>query len=193
MRKIQNNLFCFYKLFPLFWLLEEFTNTALSEEIVQDAGVCQNCFIKFNEYDEHKMLANQIQDEIVLLFESTNNPNSWQNYCIKEEVELPEESKNDYEVFVDAPSENERNNDQMILYDWVPEDKVSLNETNQKPQFDVNTYAKNSIIAPSSTKNQNNFFCEICLRSFKEKSKLKAHKEIHTTLRNVICPVSYIS
>jgi hypothetical protein len=34
------------------------------------------------------------------------------------------------------------------------------------------------------------FQCDICSRTFKEKSKLKAHKEIHTTERKVVCPVS---
>jgi len=31
--------------------------------------------------------------------------------------------------------------------------------------------------------------CEICTKTFKEKSKLKSHREIHTTERNVICPI----
>lgn len=34
--------------------------------------------------------------------------------------------------------------------------------------------------------------CEICNRTFKEKSKLKAHREIHTTERNVFCPVRFL-
>lgn len=32
--------------------------------------------------------------------------------------------------------------------------------------------------------------CDICQKTFKDKSKLRTHREIHTDERNVICPVS---
>lgn len=34
------------------------------------------------------------------------------------------------------------------------------------------------------------FQCEVCSKTFKDRSKLKVHREIHTTERNVICLVS---
>lgn len=33
------------------------------------------------------------------------------------------------------------------------------------------------------------FQCDICERAFKEKSKMKAHRQIHTNERNIVCPV----
>lgn len=38
--------------------------------------------------------------------------------------------------------------------------------------------------------NQKAYRCDICMKTFKDKSKLKTHREIHTDERNVICPVS---
>jgi hypothetical protein len=40
----------------------------LSDDVVFDAGICQNCFIKFNEHDEHLSISNRIQKEIVSLY-----------------------------------------------------------------------------------------------------------------------------
>jgi hypothetical protein len=37
--------------------------------------------------------------------------------------------------------------------------------------------------------NKRAFQCDICCKTFKDRSKLKCHREIHTTERNVICKV----
>lgn len=39
--------------------------------------------------------------------------------------------------------------------------------------------------------NQKAYQCEVCFKTFKDKSKLRTHREIHTDERNVICPVSH--
>ena len=37
---------------------------------------------------------------------------------------------------------------------------------------------------------QRAFQCDICFKIFKDRSKLKVHREIHTSERNVLCLVS---
>lgn len=39
--------------------------------------------------------------------------------------------------------------------------------------------------------NKRAFQCDICSKTFKDRSKLKSHREIHTTERNVICKVIF--
>lgn len=49
-----------------------------------------------------------------------------------------------------------------------------------------------SLIVIQLDNNTKLFQCEICQRTFKEKSKLKSHRQIHTTERNIVCEVSKI-
>lgn len=38
--------------------------------------------------------------------------------------------------------------------------------------------------------NSKAYQCDICFKTFKDRSKLRTHREIHTNERNIICPVS---
>lgn len=39
--------------------------------MVNDAGICQNCFIKFNDYDEHFTQAKRIETELLQMYEAS--------------------------------------------------------------------------------------------------------------------------
>jgi hypothetical protein len=52
-------------------ILESFTKLKLSDDAIYNAGVCQNCFIKFNDYDEHLSQAQQIESELLQLYEAS--------------------------------------------------------------------------------------------------------------------------
>lgn len=60
---------CFH--FNFSWLLESFTKLKLSDDALYNAGICQNCFIKFNDYDEHLTQAQQIENELLQLYETS--------------------------------------------------------------------------------------------------------------------------
>lgn len=186
--------------------LESFTNTEFTREVVEEAGICQNCFIKFNEYDEHKSLADQIQADLVALFDTSNVSNHIKQE-IKVEASVFEEESLLYETVEDAQREEaveemyitghgadlEADGGNLIVeYGWV----------NQKPYTSDFKLIKPKTVKSDETfeaaviqldDNQRFYQCEICMRSFKEKSKLKTHREIHTTERNVICPVSNLN
>lgn len=150
------------------------------------------------------MLAEQIQIEIVALFEeSCNEP---VQEPIKQEYEDLDHGLDSsieaYETYEEeAPVEfgkleldqvEERTDSiQTITYEWVKKAEESL-PTFQKPRVSrsrQNRTAEISFIEEGAD-NQKMYQCELCLRVFKEKSKLKYHRQIHTSERNVVCPVS---
>lgn len=44
---------------------EEFTNIKFSKDVLKEAGICQDCLIRFQEYDAHLSIANQIQLSVI--------------------------------------------------------------------------------------------------------------------------------
>lgn len=186
-----------------FVILESFTNTEFTKEVVEEAGICQNCFIKFNEYDEHRSIADQIQADLISLFEASNDSSHLVGK-IKEEVgefeedslvyETVEEAQREpiEEMFVESQDGEGAETDAghvIVEYDWS-DPKPDLSESKTKfvrPRTSKYTETFGTIIQLED--NQKVYQCEICMRTFKEKSKLKSHREIHTTERNVICPV----
>ena len=57
-------------------ITESCKGLTLPADIIETAGACQNCFIKFNEIDEHQMIADKIQLELVGLFNSNSETTS---------------------------------------------------------------------------------------------------------------------
>lgn len=195
-------------------LSECFTNINFTSEIIEEAGICQNCFIKFNEYDEHKSIAEQIESDLLSLFIASTEA----GFHLKTEVKIEEdEAFNEVvyqsveevqhepieEMFIGGPDEEDFNADSsqiIVEYNWLEEQNSAI-----KVDEEMSQQAQPKPIQPRSRTtgpdenltvmkledSQRMYQCETCLRAFKEKSKLKSHREIHTTERNVICPVSF--
>lgn len=166
----------------------------MSEEIVNESGICQNCFIKFNEYDEHQSLANQIQDDILNLIES-------KLLSIEGDQRIKEEHEDtadaiDYEPFegdeifvTEGDEENETY--EALESDYHFEVVVDDTKENVKKNIrQVKNEDSGEFIVLELDNNQRVYQCDICNKTCKDKSKLKSHREIHNSERNVICPVS---
>lgn len=189
---------------------ESFTNSKITEDILVDAGVCQNCFIKFNEYDEHLTMAENIQDEVIKLFEANINAGCEEKPIIKLErddeeyfaYEMVEDSKPNNEIFLSDlkhMSDNEED-EQFAVNEWLDQEKLPK-KIRQELLFPVKTENEASLTRIEKTDRdeglkivqlENNlklYQCEVCSRTFKERSKLRSHSEIHTNERNVVCPV----
>lgn len=190
--------------------LAAFTETIITEEIVADAGICQSCYTKFDEYDELQTRADQVQIDLVSLFEASNSvlaektaiktePDAaYEDEMVFEMVEEDaKEGEEDEQLLMVETEETDYNNDQMIVsYDWLNEADIPVDVIQPK------TFKKPQIITPRPNRSEENFIvvqqgpnqkayqCDVCQRVFKERSKLRAHRDIHTTERNVICPVS---
>lgn len=64
----------------------------MSEELVNEAGICQNCFIKFNDYDEHFTQAKRIETELLQMYESSLVVD------VKFEIKQEEDDPEDYGI-----------------------------------------------------------------------------------------------
>jgi uncharacterized CHY-type Zn-finger protein len=164
----------------------------LSEEAINDSGICQNCFIKFNEYDEHLSLATQIQDELVALLD---NKLIAEDHKIKlehdETTDAIEYEPYEDEIYV-AETVDSETFEEALEQDYHFEVVVDDTKENIKKQMmrTVKADDSNEFIVLELENNQRLYQCDICHKTCKDKSKLRTHREIHTKERNVICPVS---
>lgn len=184
--------------------IESFTNSNFPPEVVDEAGICQNCFIRFNEYDEHQTLAEQIKKDLISLFESSaeyNDTITPQRVIKEEEIvyePMQEEEKNDEIYFPKKLEEDSLAVQEHYIetLNWTDQENVITQKLTEPKKIIEVKLEKSRVGRPSEfvgcdLKGSLKLFeCNICLRMFKEKSKLKAHREIHTTERNVVCPVS---
>lgn len=167
-------------------------------DIVESAGVCQNCFIKFNEIDEHQMIAEKLQNELITLFNS--NTSTTVVTEIKEDVEDAKESV----------IEEILQTDEMIEEYYVGEEEVVLEEDirhfestivpkvekiEQKPLVRrpyVRRRDPDAGLIMVFVDGQRQYQCDLCNRICKDRYKLKNHRETHTTERNVRCDGEFI-
>lgn len=183
-------------------------NCVLPEEILHESGVCQNCFIKFNEYDEHQTLADSIATDLVDLMDNKliafEEEVEQQAQTVKEEIvsqdeELEFEHYDGEETFT-AEDVEEMADEVVENFEEEPEGDfqyeiiVHESKENTKPKVTSATKAikgeHEQFIILETENNQKLFQCDICFKTFKDRSKLRTHREIHTDQRNVICPVS---
>lgn len=189
-------------------------NVNLGDEIINEAGVCQTCFLRFNEYDEHLRNAEQIQQELLALMDSKQTSPEEEYLDDHSRVESITVVKEEEELSTDA-IEYEPYDAQDEPY-LQHEDEVELVEgtvietLGEDCQFEMivvddtkeNKQKKSSMFTKSKLKvdqpdfqiietedHQKMYQCDICSKMFKDKSKLRSHREIHTDERNVICPV----
>lgn len=83
------------------------------------------------------------------------------------EVEAIQEEFGHYEIIVDETKENVKKLSRNLSVKSKPSDYIVLGMDGQQKAYQ----------------------CDICFKAFKDKSKLRTHREIHTDERNVICPV----
>lgn len=173
-----------------------------SDELLQEAGVCQNCYIKLNEYDEHFTIAEQIQFELVTTMEkvtaaAVEDTEVEDNIKCEEieEVGVVEEIEYDglepeYEELFSGTGETEEVEEtaaddfhfEIVVDDTKENVKSRPYKSVAKPRSKDNEYVVLEV------DNQKLYQCDICFKTFKDKSKLRTHREIHTDERNVICP-----
>lgn len=175
---------------------ETFTNSILSEEIINESGICQSCFVRFNEHDEHQTLANQIQEDIVSLMD-------FKILSLEEEHKVKEEHEDTTDAIEYEPFDGdeiflaEAEDDTETFEEALEEDfhfEVVVDDTKEN----LRKHTARTIKTDDSCDfivleldNQRVYQCDICQKTCKDKSKLRTHREIHTQERNVICPVSF--
>lgn len=160
--------------------------------------------MKFDEFDELQTKAEQIQADLVALFEASNTMQDDKPDIKSEPEQTYEESVFEMieEVDVKEPIEHlmiendapDYNNDQIVDYEWfsMPVEMIEPKPIKKQPPTTPKKYnkAEENFVVVMQGGCQKAYQCDVCQRLFKERSKLRAHRDIHTTERNVICPVS---
>lgn len=214
-------------------LIEEFTSTCISKPEI--SGICYECVIKFNNYDECIKSQLEIQNELKNLYLATLNYRNSSIYESKNEEEVTiHEGKNDEEVNIitinviedlgikienveeaatdimiyqsidDIQTDNDEFTMPNLPSNVMESDIIDLNKLPKKVHASVKDESCQIFKSKSIQDGANDQFtlvhlsdnivlyqCETCCRAFKEKAKLKVHRQIHTTERNVICSVSH--
>lgn len=159
-------------------ILELFTSHKLSDETIVSSGVCQNCFIKFNDYDEHANIAQTIQEDILLMYDSALEEEE-----IKPDIKL--ESYEQFgiaEVMLEDDDEPEQATD---IFRKIPKRSKSPRNSDRRPyKRKKNLDEGLTVVEVDGAKI---YQCDICQKLCKDRYKLKTHREIHTTERTVCC------
>lgn len=164
-------------------IIETFSSCTLAEEILHESGLCQNCFIKFNEYDEHQSIADQIQLELVSLMDSkfvvdpiqmvkdestdeTIEAIEYENYDNEEIFTNDEDILEDVESEVNQGEVDEALEEDFhfeIIVDDSKEDSKNFAQPSSKPR----SQSQERDIATVYIGNQKFYQCDICLKTFK--------------------------
>lgn len=165
----------------------------LPTDIIETAGVCQNCFIKFNEIDEHQMIADKIQLELVSLF----NSNSATVSDVKVETTNDESIKMENQV--------ESYEVEEIIEEYFVDNEILVSQDDFNNSTNVASSSSSSGLYRGGKRIYNRrkdpdegltmvmingeklYQCDICKRVCKDRYKLRNHRETHQTERSICC------
>lgn len=169
----------------------------MDEAILETAGICQNCFIKFNEYDEHQTLAEQIRNDLMAMYRKEIGP----FVDVKQEIKVEEEDfyygfgESIIEVTADAYSEDYRRTSPKKKMPPTRPKNVKISSTDSfsaikypKVKSSYVKKDKDAGLLVSIVDGVKLYQCEFCgKKDFTSRSRLKTHKLIHTHERNYMC------
>lgn len=156
-------------------VLESLAGFKLSEEIIMSSGVCQNCFIKLNELDEHQTVAKRIEAEILTIYH-TSYEEADVKYAIKNDNE------EDYSIVEVMLDNNEYSEESEACESNIVKQIKTDTKRSYRKKKDLDKGL--TIIEVDGGKI---YQCEICKKTCKDRYRLKSHREIHSTERTVCC------
>jgi DNA-directed RNA polymerase subunit RPC12/RpoP len=153
---------------------------------IEDRHVCQNCFIKFNELDEHHTMVERIQTELLLLYNNTVSTTLDIKHSIKmenfeiTEVDIPEDDTN----FTSEPEYSEElERTPRKARKRKKSDKMRRKRGPYK-KVDDETEKGYTVVEIDGEKH---YKCDICHKVLQR--RIKNHRETHTNERNIKCEV----
>lgn len=174
---------------------ESFAKHKLDHDVVFSSGICQNCFIKFHEFDEHQTAANKIAIELLQLYEKTAPVRD-----IKLEIkrEIDDDEYGIVEVMLDGADVGELSDDSDDIFKSAKSPKSSKKpkplreklraalENNEKRAYKRKKNLDEGLIVVE-VDGEKIYQCDVCQKLCRDRYKLKTHREIHTTERTVCC------
>lgn len=157
---------------------------------MENAGICQNCFIKFNEYDQLQSKADAIQNELTILYQMNLN----ENYITTVKNEIKQETDaNDYDEPFEILFQNDSDSAPVyeeIMIQSLPQRKSETIQRLKKPRKykkKEEEYKAEGLIF-TEVDGKTVFQCDVCSQLCRDRHRLKRHREIHTNDRNIMCP-----
>lgn len=196
MPKINNNDF-----------VEKFIDSPVSEDIASNGGICQNCFIKFNEYDEHISKAEAIQMDLTQLLLDVRDVDDEDKFIEfksepGEEVVYTEYDENMVEVlpeqYIDSYLPSEINSPVEIKQTPIKQNAVvkspaktkrppAVVKAVEKPRVYSNKNDKDNGFIITIIDGAKRYTCEMCLKHFVNRSRLRSHRLTHSKVRAFRC------
>ncbi|KAG5667269.1 hypothetical protein PVAND_015256 [Polypedilum vanderplanki] len=166
---------------PIYHLFETFMGIKLELEVIETSGICQNCFIKFNEIDEHQLIINKIQNDLLELFNATQA-----NICdTKTEAKIVNEVEDEIlEVFVQDEIYSEQ---EEFICETIEDDEAMIGTNVKRKRGPKKKKNLDEGLIMVEVDGQKMYQCEICQKICKDRYKLKNHKETHNVERNICC------
>lgn len=140
----------------------------------------------FEESEIEENIKNEGTDELGVVTQIDNvEYEPYEDTQIFDEEVMEEGEEDDMEVksFSDSLQQE---------YDYeevVEETKIDKSKPRSSESKPKASKKRDDFIIVELDDNQKGFQCDVCFKTFKDKSKLRNHREIHTEERNVICPV----
>jgi DNA-directed RNA polymerase subunit RPC12/RpoP len=169
----------------------------LPQQAVDDRKVCQNCFIKFNELDEHQTIVEKIQNDLLVLYNNTLSASldikhgiKIENYDIAE-VDVPEEDENffdsepEYKPTLERTKKLHRRRERYEEEDDDDYYRERRRKRSKTVKRDDDDYAKGYTVIEIDGEKW--YKCDVCQKVLQR--RIKNHREIHTSERNVKCEV----
>lgn len=169
--------------------------------VIEQGGICQNCFIKFNEYDEHQTQADSIQTELLSLYNRISVEPMSQIKIEQEEYEESVLDIVDVETSDTAWKEKPRKILPLVvkrIEHNVLQDALESIDQKQRsmPQSKTARKPNNSKVDKDAglivvmIEGKKHYQCDYCgMNKFVSRSRLKSHRQIHTSERNFMCQV----
>lgn len=178
------------RIFKHIRVVEMFTESKIPDVVLENCGICQNCFIRFNEYDEHQTLARHIQDELTMLYrrEAVEDYEYIEEkpdvkielddyYTLDENVEVVE-----YNPTVEEVTYEEQPDMQLQMSSKAPVVKT------QRRSNDSGKVDKDAGLIVLMINGVKHYKCDFCGKTeFTSRSRIKTHRLTHTTERNFMC------
>lgn len=179
-------------------------NSPQQQQLHNDSAVCQNCFIKLNELDEHQVIADRIKIDLFNVYNYTHRLHFPEVKVKLETVETssePDQYEDDLEEnFIDMGDADSNPEIDYVQVERIISKKMARKqeEDDEEDFEEVPKKKKRGPRPKGSNRGDDNIIthvingmthyqCKICSRTVKKRAQIKQHIQIHTTERNICC------
>jgi DNA-directed RNA polymerase subunit RPC12/RpoP len=177
----------------------------VSDRSSEQNEICQICYIKFNELDEHQTIADKIRLDLSCLYNASHFHSTDVLKVKIEPVDLPSPDNDDNDAFesdfnpderdldddddTDSDSSAKMNSADELQRKFKPVKVSSIKQHRRRSKqsrqkFDLS----DENIKEHSLNGHIVYQCMVCKKTTSKKGAIRQHARIHTSERNICCP-----